>query len=353
MLATTFVSMDTKNEPKGKAGGEARAKKLTPEQRKEIAARGALARWSQDLPKVICGAADRPLIIGEAEIPCYVLEGEKRVLVQGAIISAMGMARGGSSKGGGDRLAHFVNQDRLNSFISKEVKDVTGAPIKFIAPNGSIAHGYEAEYLAKLCFAVLDAERAGALQAQQMHIAKQCRILIEGFSIVGINALVDEATGYQVNRARDALAKILEKFIAKELRPWTRTFPLEFYEQIFRLKGWKFDPATMQGPRCLAQMTDDIVYSRLAPEVLKYLREKNPVVDGRRKHKHFQWLTGDIGHPKLLAHFEGVKMLMLTSETYDEFHKKLQTYYPIKQTLELGFEIEVSKKGKLPDTATS
>ena len=36
---------------------------------------------------------------------------------------------------------------------------------------------------------------------------------------VGIIALVDEATGYQRDRAKDALASILEAFIAKELQP--------------------------------------------------------------------------------------------------------------------------------------
>lgn len=41
----------------------------------------------------------------------------------------MGMARGGSSKGGGDRLSHFVNQQRLNDFISSELKQVTAEPI--------------------------------------------------------------------------------------------------------------------------------------------------------------------------------------------------------------------------------
>jgi hypothetical protein len=38
----------------------------------------------------------------------------------------------------------------------------------------------------------------------------------------GIIALVDEATGYQKERARDALAEILEQFIAKELQPYIR-----------------------------------------------------------------------------------------------------------------------------------
>ncbi len=154
----------------------------------------------------------------------------------------MGMARGGSSKGGGDRLSHFVNQQRLNDFISSELKQVTAEPIKFIAPNGSIAHGYEAEFLAKLCFAVLDAERAGIIQDQQKHIAKQCRILIEGFSIIGINALVDEATGYQELRDKTALQKILEKYVKDEWARWTRRFPPEFYRQMFRLKKHSIPP---------------------------------------------------------------------------------------------------------------
>ena len=45
---------------------------------------------------------------------------------------------------------------------------------------------------------------------------------------VGIIALVDEATGYQKDRASDALQRILEAFIAKELQPWVRTFPDDY-----------------------------------------------------------------------------------------------------------------------------
>ena len=49
--------------------------------------------------KIIAGAPDRPLIIGNIEIPCYVLEGEKRVLAQRGMVAGLGMARGGSSHG--------------------------------------------------------------------------------------------------------------------------------------------------------------------------------------------------------------------------------------------------------------
>lgn len=48
------------------------------------------------------------LAIGELQIPCYVLEDGTRVIHQRGMVSALGMSRGGSSRGGGDRLAYFV-----------------------------------------------------------------------------------------------------------------------------------------------------------------------------------------------------------------------------------------------------
>ena len=104
-------------------------------------------------------------------------------------------------------------------------------------------------------------------QLVRLH-AKRADILIRGLAIVGIIALVDEVTSYQRLREERALATILEKFIAKELQPWTRTFPYEFYNQIFRLKGWP-GPEGTKRPVIIAQYTNDIVYERLAHGVLQ------------------------------------------------------------------------------------
>ena len=91
---------------------------------------------------------------------------------------------------------------------------------------------------------------------------------------------------------RDALAKILEAFIATELRKWLKTFPPEFYKQMFRLKQWSYDPESVKEPRFIGRLTDDIVYQRLAPAVRDELRRLNPTNEkGRRKYKHHQWLT--------------------------------------------------------------
>ncbi|WP_084788666.1 P63C domain-containing protein [Bradyrhizobium sp. Cp5.3] len=41
----------------------------------------------------------------------------------------------------------------------------------------------------------------------------------------------------------------------------------------------------------------------LAPGVLEELKKANPRQEsGRRKHKHFQWLTENRGYPKLREH---------------------------------------------------
>lgn len=127
-----------------------------------------------------------------------------------------------------DEMPPFLPTKNLKPFISSELLAST-IPIEYRLPSGSvIAFGYKAEILPMVCHVYEDADRAGKLLRSQRHIAEAARALSRAFSKTGIIALVDEATGYQYDRARHALARILEKFIAKELQPWTRTFPLEF-----------------------------------------------------------------------------------------------------------------------------
>lgn len=290
---------------------------------------------AEKILKSIAGTHDRPLIIGDIEIPCYVLEDETRVLVQTEMIYALGMSRGSSGGKSGDRLAKFVRGNALKPFVSKDILNVTGNPIKFNLSPNTTAYGYKAIILPDLCGAVLDARNAGALQAQQQHIAKRCELLIRFLAKIGIIALVDEATGYQELRAKDALAKILEDFIAKELQPWTRTFPLEFYQEIYRLKKWSF-PELAAGkkpktPSVLGIYTNDIVYNRLAPGVLKELQIKNPIIKGRsRKALFTQWFTPDIGHPKLKEHLAAVIAIMRLSSSWKNFQVNLQKSFPMK-----------------------
>src|SRR4051812_37963784 len=130
---------------------------------------------------------------------------------------------------------------------------------------------------------------------------------MRGFAHVGIIALVDEATGYQRDRARDELAKILEAFVAKEIQKWIRTFDLEFYELICELRDEPLERVKKRPPY-FGRITNNLVYERLAPGLLQKLQEVNPVVaeTGRRKDTHTQHLTPDFGHPKLKEFLSGI-----------------------------------------------
>jgi hypothetical protein len=291
-------------------GGKARSERLSPEAKSAIAQEAAEARWNKvaeengvlRLPRAT-HQGDLP--IGNIRIQCAVLEDGTRVITQRGMFVALGMNKNPSrgQSNAIDNRPGFLSANNLNQFISDELRR-SWNPIPFRVPKGSggykgnIAFGYRAEILPLVCHAYLDAAEAGKLKQTQGHIAKACKILNRGLGVVGIVALVDEATGYQEIRDRLALQEILQKYISGALFEWTKTFPLEFYKEIFRLKGWTWNNGKMS--RIIGAITKDLVYSRLAPGVLEELQLKNPPNEsGNRKYRHHQWLTRDVGHPAL------------------------------------------------------
>ena len=327
--------------PSGRArGGIARQASLTAEQRSANARKAGLARKElASLPKATHGSADHPLKLGNLEIQCYVLEDGRRVLSLGGMVKALGMSIGSAGGGEGDRLVSFATGKALSPFISNDLLSRMRGPVRFQAPTGgTAATGYEATILPDLCDAVLEARRAGALLHQQVHIAQQCEILVRALARVGIIALVDEATGYQKDRAKDALAKILEAYVAKELQPWVKTFDSDFYEHMFRLRGLEYPPEKPNfRPQYFGVLTNDIVYRRLAPGVLTALKEENGKAE--RKGKLHQHLTAGFGRQNLVKHLGKVVALMQVSEDWPDFMRKLNTVVPrYGDTIELALE---------------
>ena len=298
--------------------------------KKKLAEEGADNTDKQPL-EVVAGEPDRPLVIGEVEIPCYVLEDETRVLSQGGFLVALGRSRTPKAGTGGlsnvDELPFFLRSANLRPFISKELTMSTN-PILFRLGSGQTAVGYDALLLPRVCDVYLRARDTKVLLSSQRHIARRCELLIRGLATVGIIALVDEATGYQDIRARRSLATILEKFIAKELQPWTRTFPYEFYQQIFRLKGWPGSDGVKR-PSVIGHYTNNFVYERLAPGLLDELQTVNPTEsNGVRRHRHHQWFTPELGHPKLKEHLAAVTALMRAASNWAAFERSVDRAFP-------------------------
>lgn len=309
------------------SGGLARAQSLSPEERSRIAKKAADTRWGT-LREAI--SQEGVLKIGGAELQCYVLDDETRVLSRASFARAIG--RRGKVKGG----RRFDNEFQTPVFLSAEnLKphfpkglDENSKPIPF-THKGAEMIGYRAELLPDVCDIFEDADRAGALKANQRHIADACRLLSRGLTRVGIIGLVDEATGYQRQRAADALARILEEFIAKELQPWVKTFPDDYYEELFRLRGLDYPKDTVKKPQYFGHLTNDIIYRRLAPGVLEELKNTTPKTPAARpRHQLHRRLTPELGHPKLREHLASAITVMKLSDNYDDFKKKLDRIHP-------------------------
>ena len=287
--------------------------------------------------KVIAGAPDRPLVIGDIEIPCYVVENDVRVLSQRGMVAGLGLKSQGGSSGVDSKVPRFLTSNTLKSFISNDLLMLLSSPVLFTLPHGLTAFGYPATVLPDICEVVLSARSAGRLLKSQIHIAAQCELIMRGLARVGIIALVDEATGFQRIREERALATILEKFIAKDLQPWTRTFPYEFYEQIFRLKGWP-GPDGVKRPSVIGHYTNNFVYERIAPGVLEELKQRNPTRPvGGRENRHHQWFTPDSGHPKLKEHLAAVTALMRAAPNWGAFERNIQRAFPkLNETMPLA-----------------
>ena len=333
------------NDATGKAiGGLARAEALTPEERSGIARKAASTRWDNSIPLATHIGV---LKIGNLELPCAVLQDGTRVISQGGVAVAFGPVTGGwqsrkAAEHSGD-LPPFLVASSLKDFISNELRTLVSSPKKYRDPRGGpIRIGLDATLLPKVCEVWLRARDAKTLTKIQLPVAERADLLIRGLAHTGIIALVDEATGFQRDRAKDALAQILEAFIAKELQPWVSTFQADYYEELFRLRGLKYPTDSVRRPQYFGILTNDIVYKRLAPGVLAELKkavERNE--EGRPKHKYFQRLTGNLGYPKLLEHLGAVMAIMKLSTDYGDFVQKLDRIKPrYGQTLLLPLDYD-------------
>jgi hypothetical protein len=224
--------------------------------------------------------------------------------------------------------------------VDNELNEVLKQPIWYRPSSGKHSRaphkGIRAELLPKICNVWLKARDAGVLRAEgHLVVAANADIISRGLAEVGITALVDEATGYQDVRAKDALARILERFVAKEIQAYLTTFPLDFFKELCRLRGIPF-PENMRLPPYFGKLVNRLVYCRLAPGVLAELQRKNPANEkGRRKDKNYKWLTPTVGHPKLLQLLGSEVTLMKMSETYDEFEKLVDKFHAAYKPLPL------------------
>jgi len=316
----------------------ARARKLSPERRTEIAKVAAKTRWegSNEPGSIPREDFTGDLVIGSLHLECAVLSNRERVFSERAVYKLFGTRTGGTrwmkraaSEDG--YLPPVLAARNLAPFIPESLRVALAMPIDYRPKRGgSTAFGTRAVLIPEMCRVLLDARRAGKLTERQENLANMAESIVASLAQVGIIALVDEATGYQEVRERDELRRILEAYISKELLGWTLRFPPEFYKELFKLRGWQWVEGSTKRPKRVGKDTDYIIYDRLPPGVKDELKRNNPKVrPGYRRYKNFQFLTTDVGNPHLERLIIATTALMRAANTWGGFRRMLEKAIPV------------------------
>lgn len=287
--------MSDNENPKSK-GGKARAASTSPKERTETAKKAADARWDKTIPTVLLGAK---LTLGGVEVDCYVTEDGERLIAGRGMQEVLRLVDEDLPQSGqkpGSRLTRLLSNKTLKPLIYKDKSQDHFDPKKRRYQSRLIA-GFNAEMLVDICEGMLEARAQGVLKtARQSIIASQCELIMRGLAKTGIVALIDEATGYQNLRPADGLRTYFDQILRKDLAVWFKRFPDEFYENIYKLKGWEWPGMGKNRFSVVGKYTNDLVYGRIVPGLQDELEKRNPKnKNGYREHKHHQWLNDEAG----------------------------------------------------------
>lgn len=293
--------------------------------------------------------------LGESELNVAVLSDGTRVISRNAIFRAFGRTKRGRAIGEIRvlNMPSFLDARNLQSFVGEDLKGVL-KQIDYLDKNGKEDSGYNALILPMLCKVYLDARATKNLETNkpiltksQEPLARASEILLLGLSNIGITALIDEATGYQYEREKDELQKILSAYIAEELLPWQQRFPDEFYKEIFRLHNWDYTvKGIKQRPGVIGTWTNKFIYEQLPKGVLQELKIKTPKSkSGNYTARLHQSLTSEIGNPHLEKQLISVITLMNVSNNWSDFLRLFNKKFG-QQILEFPeYQIEQKQNG--------
>ena len=105
----------------------------------------------------------------------------------------------------------FLAYKNLKPFISDELSEVLKTPIRIFTKQrkSNPTKGLKQKLFLKFVMSGYKPEKLAFLKDTQLEIAAKCEILMRALAHVGIIALIDEATGYQYDRERDELSRLL------------------------------------------------------------------------------------------------------------------------------------------------
>jgi len=263
-------------------------------------------------------------------IDCYVSDIGKRLISLRATVKSLANVDGG-------KLGDYIGINPLKPYIDKDL--ILGELTELNIPGTQYkAKCLEARQFLSICKAYVNALSDGVLTTdRQKEIAIRCSILLSACADIGLEALIDEATGYQYERKEDEIQVKLRLYIAEELRVWEKTFPDALWEEFGRLTNWN-TPLSMR-PKWWGKLVIELIYDTLDPDVARYLRENKPPV-GVHWHRQF---TENYGVRQLVSRCYEIIGIAKTCNDINDLKVKVNQYYK-KDTNQLVLPLDLYEK---------
>ena len=270
------------------------------------------------------------------ELPCYVLSNGQRVVGRTSFTELLTGIKGGGA------LEKYLGVEAFKTFIPLDEVLEKMVPFRLPEVEGleRQVKGLPADVLIDICkgfMGALEASYRGdaitpKLTARQREMAIKAGMFVTACAKVGLDALIDEATGAQYDRAEDALQVKLRAYLADELRKWEKTFPDELWKEFGRLTNWK--GTVTQRPKYWGKLVTELVYEYLDHDVAEWLKEHEP--EPRKGRNWHSWLNDQYGLPKLVQHIYILIGVARTCENMSELRRKMAEMngkVPVQYTL--------------------
>ena len=265
-------------------------------------------------------------IIGMS-VPCYVLDNGVRVVGRTSATEVLTGIKGGGA------LEKYIAVRALEPFIPKDLVLERMVPFRLPEVEGldRAVQGLPADLFIEICQGFVTAleyhfrkdSPHPRLTARQQQMSMQASLFLSACAKVGLEALIDEATGYQYEREADALQIKLAAFLEEDIRKWEKTFPDELWQEFGRLTGW--GGQLSKRPKYWGKLVMELIYEKLDPDIANWLREHAPAPKyGQNYH---QWLSGQYGLKKLIEHIWMIIGMARTCESMRELRDKVNALY--------------------------
>ena len=278
-----------------------------------------IALWRGNLP------------IGGQSLPVYVLNDGRRVISRSG---ASALLTDGSA---GGNFENIIGVSSLSPYMPEGIRDQM---IEFSISSvvNRTVMGLQAETFLDVCSVYLQARNDGALTDRQAEIAVKASMFLAACSKTGLIALIDEVTGYQYERAQDALQVKLNLYLEKEMRDWEKTFPDELWLEFGRLTNW--EGAVHARPKYWGKLVLELVYGYLDGDVLQWLRENAPVP--RHGRNYHQWLSSQFGLKRLTEHIWMLVGIAKTCESMPRLRERMALHFGL-EPVQLTFYLRAPK----------